>query len=264
MNLLRRPASGSVESYYEAKGFSVNYFTYKPTDNISVSLFESGMWNRGDALTSRSSHPLYFNPVPFLSGLILKGKDEVVSLLGLNANYQFMDHHRVYGQFALNDYNGEKIAFQLGYRGYNFFNINDFMVQVEYNNVANGTYEATNRRLNYVHFNLPIAHVKGNGFQEFVLRSNYEFKRLYADLSVVYYLTKDYSAESLLPVDRDLTYSTSNIFYENFELGYRFNRKMNLTLFGSWTYRTADDGQAATNFLSVGLRTGFINHYRDF
>lgn len=264
MNLLRRPASGSVESYYEAKGYSVNYFTYKPTDYISVSLFESGMWNRGDSVTSHHSHPLYYNPIPFLSGLVLKGKNEVVSLLGLNVNYQFAERHRVYGQFAINDYNSKKVAFQLGYRGYNFFDINDFMIQLEYNNVANGTYETGNRRLNNVHFNLPVAHVKGNGFQEFIFRSNYEYKRIYADLSVVYYLTKNYSSQSLLPVYRELNYSSNNIFYQNFELGYRFNRKMNLTLFASWAYRFANDGQLPTNFISAGLRTGFINHYKDF
>lgn len=264
MNLLRRPATGSVESYYEAKGYSVNYFTYKPTETLNISLFESGMWNRGDSVSSHSANPLYYNPVPFLSGLILKGKNEVVSLLGLNIGYQLAKNHRLYGQFALNDYNAKKIAFQLGYRGYNFFNLNDFMVQVEYNNVAKGTYEANNRRLNYAHYNLPLAHVKGNGFQEFILRSNYEIKRVYAELSLVYYLTKNYSAQSLLPVHRTLIYSSNSIFYQNFELGYRFNRKMNLCLFGSWTYRVVSDGQTATNSLNIGLRTGFINHYKDF
>jgi hypothetical protein len=265
LNLMRRPASGSVESYYEAKGFSVNYFTFKPTKKISVSLFESGVWNRGDSITSTSSHPLYYNPIPFVSGLALEGKDEVVSLLGINANYQFAKYHRVYGQIAMNDLDAEKIAFQLGYRGYNYFGLKDFMFQLEYNNVANKTYESANRRLNYVHYNLPVAHVKGNGFQEFLVRTNYEFKRLYAELSLNYYITNNYSSSALLPVYGETEYNSNNIFYENLEIGYRFNRKMNLMLFGSWTYRTINDpDQLATNYVSFGLKTGFINHYKDF
>ncbi|MDX2359319.1 MAG: hypothetical protein QNK23_00840 [Crocinitomicaceae bacterium] len=265
MNLLRRPSTTSVESYYEPKGFSVNYFTYKPMESMSISLFESGSWSRGDSVTSKSSHWLYYNPIPFVSGLALKNKNEVVSLIGLNLSYQIAKAHRVYGQIAMNDYNGEKLAFQVGYRGYNYFGVGDFMLQVEYNNVAKGMYEADNRRLNYVHFNLPVAHVKGSGFQEFLLRTNFEYKRAYIEASAIYYITKEYNSVALLPVYRDLTLSSNQLFYTNIELGYRFNRKMNLSIFANWTYRTVNDANiATTNYVSAGIRTGFINHYRDF
>ena len=265
LNLLRKPTSSSAESYYEAKGYSVNYLTYKPTKKISISLFESGMWNRGDSLTSYHSHPLYYNPVPFVSGLALKNKNKVVSLIGLNLSFQLARYHRVYGQFAINNYDSEKIAFQIGYRGYNYFGLSNFMIQTEYNAVANRAYETANRRLNSVHYNLPVAHVKGNGFQEFLLRSNYELYRVYAELTSVYYITKDYSATALLPIYRELDRTSDNILYVNLELGYRFNKKMNLMLFGSWTYRSIDNPNMPTaNTLTVGLKTGFINHYKDF
>lgn len=264
MNLLRRPLTSSVEAYYEAKGYSVNYFTYKPLENLAISLFESGTWNRGDSLVSRHANPLFYNPVPVLSGLLLKGKDEVVSLLGLNISYQVAANHRIYGQFAVNDFDSKKLAFQLGYRGYNYFGLRDFMLQAEYNYIAPEAYEAGNRRLNLVHYNLPVAHPKGNGFQEFVLRSNYEWKRVYADLTAIYYLLQNYSPEALLPVYRDLSRSSGNVLYTRLELGYRFNRKMNLCLFVNWTYRQASGEQLYTNFMSGGLKTGFINHYNDF
>ena len=265
MNLLRRPASGSVESYYEAKGYSVNYFTYKPIDKISISLFESGEWSRGDSITSKNSHPLYYNPVPFLSGLALQGKNEVVSLLGLNLSYQVANHHRLYGQVAINDFDTKKAGFQLGYRGYNYFGLKDFMLQVEYNNVANRMYENDNRRLNSVHYNLPLAHVKGNGFQEFVLRTNYEIKRVYAEVTAVYYLLSNYSSTALLPYHVAQTPSTNTVMFTSVELGYRFNRKMNFSVFGNWTYRTIDDPNMLTaNHFNIGIRTGFINHYKDF
>lgn len=265
LNLMRRPASGSVESYYESKGYSINYFTYKPTDKMSLSLFESGVWNRGDSLKSKFSHPLIYNPIPVLSTAILHGKNEVSSLLGVNLSYQLAKTHRVYGQFAINNFDLEKNAFQLGYRGYNYFGIGDFMLQLEYNNVASTTYENQNRRLNNVHFNLPLAHVKGNGFQEVLLRSNFEYKRVYIDVSSIYYIMSDYSNVSLLPVYRELDRQSKQSFFESVEIGYRFNRKMNLMLFGNWVYRNeVNSSSAATNSIHFGLRTGFTNHYKDF
>ncbi len=265
INLLRRPASGSVEANYEQKAYSVNYFTYMPNENWSFSLFESGQWSRGDSVTSTKAHPLFYNPVPFASGLILKNKNEVVSLIGLNVGYQLAKNHRLYGQFAMNDFNSNKLAGQLGYRGYNYFGIGDFMLQVEYNYVAEKTYEADNRRLNNVHFNLPVAHSKGNGFQEFLVRTNYEYKRMYVDVLSTYYLLSNYSNESLLPVYETLVKNSNQILYTSVEIGYRFNRKMNLMIFGNWTYRTETNSSLlGTNSFQVGIKTGFTNQYKDF
>ncbi len=265
MNLMRRPATSSVESYYEAKGYSVNYFTYKPSKKIALSLFESGEWNRGDSITSKHSHPLFYNPIPFLSGLALKNKNEVVSLIGLNIGYQVGKLHRLYAQFAINDYDTKKLGFQIGYRGYNYFGLKDFMLQVEYNYTSSNLYQSDNPRLNSSHFNMPLAHVKGNGFQEILLRTNYEIKRIYAEVTAVYYMLSNYSSTSLLPTYASPTLSSNNVFYGCVEVGYRFNRKMNFSVFGNYTYRTINDQNVlTTNQLNIGVRTGFINHYKDF
>ena len=265
MNLLRKPTSSSAENYYESKGYSVNYFTYFPNDKISISLFEGSLWNRGDSLISKSSHPLYYNPIPLVSGLALKGKNEVVSLLGVNYSHQLFDNHRIYSQVAMNDLDIKKVAFQFGYRGYDFFNLNDFMLQLEYNYVAPHAYETENRRLNYAHYNLPLAHVKGNGFSEFLLRANYEFKRVYVELTNILYFTQEYNAKSLLPVYDVLALTSGQTLFSNVELGYRVNRKMNLCVYGRWTYRSTFDPLAQnTSVVEVGLSTTLLNHYRDF
>lgn len=264
-NLMRRPFSGSVESYYESKGYSVNYLTYKPSEKISLSLFESGNWNRGDSITSTYSHPLYYNPIPLVSGLSLQGKNKVSSLIGLNSSWQLADKHRVYGQFAINDFDSKQLAAQAGYRGYDFFNLGDLMLQVEYNYVSSGTYETQNRRLNNVQYNLPVAHIKGNGFQEILARANYEYKRLYLDLALSYYLLENYSATSLLPVYREMDRKSTDLVFINIELGYRFNRLMNLSIFGAMTYRSETGAEGfGTNSIQIGLRTGITNQYKDF
>lgn len=265
LNLLRRPFGSSAENYYEQKGYSANYLTFNPNEKISLSLFEGSIWNRGDSITSRASHPLYYNPVPFLSGLALNGKNEVSSLIGVNTSYSITDQHLVYGQVAVNELNTDKIGFQLGYRGYNFFGLNDFMVQLEYNNVPSGMYRNENPRLNYSHYNLPLAHVKGAGFQEFILRANYEFKHWYADLNTVVYATKSYVSDEHLSIYKLVPPTNGTIVFNRLEAGYRFNRKMNLSIFGNWTFRR-DNAINSTDIsaFSAGIRTALTNHYNDF
>lgn len=265
MNLLRRPYTSAAEAYYEAKGYSVNYLTYKPTKNINISLFDGALWNRGDSLIGRSSHPLNYNPIPLLSALVLSETDECSALTGLNFEAQIGQKHKVYGQVAINDLKTEKFAFQLGYRGYRFFNINDLMLQLEFNSIPSGFYLNTNPRLNYVNFNLPLAHVKGDGFNEIVFRGSYEWKRLYFDETFVYYSLMDYDPKALLPYYHSFDRQNYSIVYSNTEVGYRFNRKINLCLFGSVIIRSQTGFEdSSTSLFQIGLRTSFINHYTDF
>lgn len=264
MNLMRRPVSTTVESYYESKGMSVNYLTFQATQKITVSLFESAIWSRGDSLTSFASNPLIYNPIPFVAPLAI-GKEKLTSILGLNLSAQLGDNHYLYGQFALTNLNIEASAFQLGYRGYSFFGLKDFMLQLEYNHVSKDMYSSSVKRLNYSHYNLPIAHPAGNNFSEIVFRTNYEWQRIYVDLKTICYLLDNHSSISLLPVEKITAKQTGTVLHNQLEIGYRFNRKMNLTLFGSWLLRSEMlEIFHKTSVFSFGLRTAINNHYNDF
>jgi len=265
MNLLRRPYTNTAEAYYETKGLSVNYLTYKPSDNINISLFEGALWTQGDSVTSKALHPLYYNPVPLISSFAVNDPNERNSLIGLNFGAQVLSNHRVYGQLAFSDLKFESPSYQFGYRGYNYFGLSDLMIQIEFNSIPNGFYESQNPRLNYSNFNLPLTHPKANSFNEFLLRINYEWKRAYFEQSYHYYDMKNHNSSILLPIYQDPDIESYSINYSNTEIGYRFNRKMNLCLFGSFTYRV--DGSLTgdeTKFARVGLRTNLNNHYRDF
>jgi hypothetical protein len=126
-------------------------------------------------------------------------------------------------------------------------------------------YSSSNPRLNYSHYNLPLSHSKGSSFQEFILRSNYERKRFYVDIKSVVYLVKDYSSLDLLAVQKIVTRETGTIFLQKMELGYRFNKKMNLTIFSSLQFRTEMFSEKQhSNQIFIGIRTGITNHYNDF
>lgn len=266
LNLLRRPQTTSAEAYYEAKGFSMNYLTWMPNENVNISLFEGVIWNRGDSVSYRSAHPLFYNPVPGIAGFL--GPDEVNSMIGVNACVQLKDVHRVYCQVAVPNWSLDRTGFQIGYRGYNFVGLNDFMIQAEFNYIPEEMYGAQNPRLNYVHYNLPLGHIRGDGIQELLIRSNYEYKRTYVDLLVSYMLLNNYNPRGLLPTNAlidpgtERSFRTTNV---QLEVGYRFNRKMNFSVFARSVIRrsTADEPINGTIF-QIGMRTALLNQYDDF
>jgi hypothetical protein len=126
-------------------------------------------------------------------------------------------------------------------------------------------YLASNRRLNYAQYNLPLAHPAGNNFSELILRTNYEWKRCYLDLKTIFYTWNNHSMIALLPLDKSTVKESGSILHNQLEVGYRFNRKMNLDLFASWMFRSEMLSTfQKTNVLSSGLRTAINNHYNDF
>lgn len=264
MNLLRKPASGSAESFYDPAALAVNYLSFLPNDKISVSLFEGSKWSMGDSIVSKSPNALFYNPIPLIAPFALNNQ-EVNTVLGINASYQILDKHRLYGQFAIADLNGEKTAGQLGCRVYSLFGLSDFMLQLEYNYASSQMYQSDNPRLNYSHYNLPLAHTKGNGFSEVVFRAYYEWNRVYATNSLSYIQTKNRNDRSLLSIYDDLELTSETILYNAFEVGYRVNRMVNLCVFGRYTYRsTTSKNVLPVSLVEIGLSTDLINHYRDF
>jgi hypothetical protein len=264
-NLLRRPIKTSDEAYYEPKGLSVNYLTFKATTKLNISLFEGIIWSKGDSITSKNVNPLFYNPIPTLSSVIESNKQDANSLVGLNIEYCLTNKHRFYQQLAISNFDSKNMGVQVGYRGYNFGNIKNFMLQAEYNYVSKLLYTSQNSRLNYSQCNLPLAHTKGSGFQEFVIRSNYEYERVYIDVKINLYQLEGFKKGSLLPISNNNLNQHGRIQQEQIEIGYRFNRKMNITLFGSYTYREESlKGTIPTKFFNIGIKTGLTNHYNDF
>lgn len=264
LNLLRRPLSSTVESYYEAKGISVNYLNYQPVEQLQIALFDAGIWSRGDSLHSESLNPMYYNPVPGIAGFLIDDQD-LLSLIGLNVGYQIHPNNRLYGQLVLNSQKTNLPAFQLGCRNYNLLKISDLFLQLEYNHIPSGLYSSSNPRLNYSSYNLPLGHVKGDGFDEFVVRVGYSYKRAYLQAKSNYYQLNKHLPNSLLAVYNINETVTGSIFLQEVEIGYRFNKKMNLNVFLNLIYRSATNHpDLDATLLNFGLRTGITNRYTDF
>lgn len=262
-NLLRRPFRTTVESYYEQNLFSSQYLSYKPTDWLHISYFEGSKWWLGDSVTTTKVDPSFYLPVPFLAQT-LQGSDSLFySLNGLQLETSFPDFC-VYSQIALNGTKIDKAAFQMGVRIYPR-KLKNFNFQLEYNNVPDGIYTAANSRLNYSAYNLPLAHPKGQSFQEAIFRLSYSFERFYVDCKWIHYTLEAYQETSLIVSPIDLNQNNRSIFHQLIELGYRFNPKNDLKLFARHLYRTENQGAyQKTQLLMLGLSINVINHYNDF
>lgn len=264
MNLLRRPASTTVEAYYDPKVMAVNYVSFAATKNLTISLFEGTIYSKGDSVVSKRASPWMYNPVPVVGAFVTDAR-EANSVLGLNIGYTVIPAIRLYSQIAWNPRHGGYGA-QLGVRVMQPWDVKNLFLQLEGNYASENLYRSSNPRLNYSHFNLPLAHTKGEGFAELLLRVNYEYKRIYADLKAVFYQLDDYTPTALLSLYDAGVRNNGTTLHTAFEAGYRFNRKMNFTVFVSYLFRTAatGGGNQLTNVAGIGMRTGLINSYTDF
>lgn len=264
MNLLRRPASTTVESYYDPKVMAVNYISFKATKNLTLSLFEGTIYSKGDSIVSKRASPWMYNPIP-LVGAFVTDASEANSVVGLNIEYTVIPAIRLYAQGAWNSRHHGWGA-QLGMRVMEPWKVKNLFVQVEGNYASENLYRSTNPRLNYSHFNLPLAAIKGEGFTEIVVRANYEIKRAYVDLKTVFYRLNNYSPTSLLSLYDAGTRTNGTILHTAVEAGYRFNKKMNFSVFVNYLFRTENTGGGSqlTHVVGIGMKTGLINSYTDF
>jgi hypothetical protein len=263
MNLVRKKKKTTVEAYYQPKGFAVNYLSFQATDKLNISLFEGSTWSMGDSLTTKRVNPLFYNPLPIVSSLL---NDSICSAMqGINVNWLFHPNARVYGQLAIGSIGTKQYAFQVGYRGNDYFKIKNLYTQIEYNFATSKMYKATTDRLNYSHYNLALTHPMENGFHEIVLRAGWEWKRIFADFKSVNYFLVNHTKNDLLPIQYYTTVSNDKISHNQLEFGYRMNKKLNWTFFGNIVYRKQTGAENSQVFIvSAGMRTSLLSHYNDY
>jgi len=275
LNLLRTEIQTvDTERQYEKKGFTVHYFTYKPINVISISVFESTVWDRGDSLELRRVHGMYYNPVPIVNSTVLGTKgNRTNSMLGLNLLATLPLNFHLYGQLAIDDFTKIDPAYQFGFRWSQPFNVRDLFIQGEYNVVPSGFYGHPNSRLNFIHNNLPLVHPFGSGFSEIVGRISYEWKRIALSSKTNLYstthdpITNQYGDQLyVIPVASSGNVEKGRIIIQQIDLMYRFNRMNNMQIFATVLYRTSRFPNQVndTFYVGFGLRTQLSNHYYDF
>ena len=200
---------------YRRKYSASHYLDFKPTDNISICLFESVIWQAMDGVFNRGYDIEYINPVIFYRPVEFSKASPDNVLLGLSIQIS-LTRFRFYGQFLLDDLNissgpntsngffQNKFAYQLGFK----FKSVKSETFLEYNQVQPYTYAHKTPLQNYTHYNQALAHPFGANFKELVLINSYKKGK---------WKVNNKSAYVVYGADNDTSHFGQNIFVSDYD-----------------------------------------------
>lgn len=274
-----------INAVLPKKNSVFHYLSWNAGKRLSLGLFENIIW------TPRGFEFGYINPIMFLRPTEFANGSPDKALIGLNASYKIADRYVAYGQlmineftakeiFAGNGYWGNKLGGQLGIKGFDIFKIENLDAQLELNSVRPYSYSAVDHRMNYGHYQQPLAHPFGANFTEYLAIATYRYNRLNArmqlmkatyglDISGLNYgkdIYKNYDtrvAEYGVYIGNGLK---TNLLYLNTRVAYLLNPKNNLRIELGHTYRREKNTQMndTQQVITLGLKASFRNLYSDF
>ncbi|WP_179374700.1 gliding motility protein RemB [Winogradskyella wichelsiae] len=274
-----------------------HYLSWNVSKRLNIGLFESVIWADTNG---RGFDVNYLNPIIFFRAIEFQtGQGAGNAILGLSSKYKWNNKVNLYGQFVLDEFSlgdvkaGEKswknkFGFQLGAKYFNAFNVDNLLLQAEYNRVRPYVYSHNTQILNYANFNQPMAHLWGANFKELVLIGRYNYKRWFGDAKFIigqrgfdfntdedsfsyggdiYRDYNDRNADTGIKIGQG---NKTNSFMTEIQAGYLLNPATNLKVFTNIIYRdfnpeaiTASTQDSNTLWFSVGVRTDLFNWYND-
>ncbi|MFC6097306.1 gliding motility protein RemB [Flavobacterium qiangtangense] len=289
----------TVDGTYATKFMANHYLSYNVTKRWNVGLFESVVWSNQN---ERGFDASFINPIIFYRAVEFSSSSKSGNaVLGLTTKYKFSNQVQGYGQLLIDEFSvgdmtgGEnswknKLGYQLGAKYFDAFNIDNLLLQIEYNHVRPYVYSHSNPLTNYAHSNQSMGHQWGGNFREFIAIARYFKGRWFADGKLTYgqrgldfdtpensfnyggNIYKDYDIDR--PYDTGVSIAQGNkttILIADLQAGYLINPATNLKLFGSLIYRnfdptveTARDFKQSTTWFSLGFRADIFNWYMDF
>lgn len=254
----------STEPLFQKKALAVQYLSYNISKRITIGLFQGMVWNAADSMNRQHLEWQYFNPIIFsnLGFYGLNHKNNI--LIGATANVKLTNSISVYGQFMADDLSntkttGNAIGYQVGARYFDAFSLKNLMLQVEYNDVVEGSYNnpiTSYSNQSFSHYNQNLAYTPGYG-KELIVLGDYKYKRFFANakLNLQWYTLNKFS------------------FYNNtiqkFQVGYTINTAYNFNVSLGYNYRYQDflDYKASSNkttFYTLSIKSNLYNTYYDF
>lgn len=277
---------------YARKYSTVHYLSWAISKRVNLSLFDAIIWQATDTLGNyRGFDWQYLNPVIFLRSVEFSLGSPDNALLGVNLSVIVGKHNVFYGQLLLDEFILKKVmahsgfwankqAFQLGFKTFDLFGVKNLYLQTEYNYVRPYTYSESVERINYGHYNQPLAHPFGANFWESVNFVRYNYKRFFFNYEFLY------SIKGLDPPGKNYggdiykSYYTyvnaygnyvgqgirTRLLYQNFSASFLINPAYNLNFTMGVVLRNMSSNVSTENtrYFYIGLRTSLRDLYYDF
>lgn len=279
-------------NYHHKKHYSITWFSWLPTKNTEISLFEGIIWKSADSITSRKIPVDFYKPIIFARLLNYSLNDADNFLFGLNIRHNFYRKFQAYGQLLIDNANQSKLfklqdyknryAGQLGIKAFDFIPLQKihYYLNLEFNIATPYTYSHNTPLQAYTHHNQPLAHPIGGGFKEFVAIACGEFKNFRIKYSFVNATSSHVN---------DSVNHGSNLFLSDFSenterdnrigqgqkyeltsnsltFSYILNKKTRYEIFLSILSRKEKYENQSNDYklFTFGFRTNIFNHYYDF
>lgn len=281
----------TYELGFRKKYGTFHYLSYAVNKRLNIGIFEAVIWQAQDSSGYRGFDINYLNPVIFYRPVEFSLGSPDNALLGLNVSYKLAQNYVLYGQLMLDEFKikeitsgngwwGNKQAFQLGVKSYDFLNVKNLYLQTEYNFVRPYMYSHGTSIQNYGHYNQSLAHPTGANFRESVSIIKYSYKRFFAEYKINYIV---YGADSAnINYGKDISRSYNDhpneygnfvgqgikttLIYNDLKLSYLINPKTNFNITLGITNRSESSSIVKNNstYVYLGLRTSLHNFYYDF
>ena len=276
---------------YAKKWTTTHYLSWAATNRLSFGIFETVIWQAYDTTGYRGFDVTYLNPLLFLRPAEFSEGSPDNVLIGFNISYEVGKNSAFYGQLILDEFKlsemtsnsgwwANKYGWQLGFKSYSPFKINNLYFQTEFNWVRPYTYAHKTSIKNYGHYNGAIAHPMGANFWESVSFIKYNYKRFFINYQFQYALygldidTLNYGKNIYESYDTRVDdYNNkvgqgleTTVIYNDITVSYLINPSYNLNIAIGYTNRAFrnENETVLTSYFHIGLRTSLGNFYYDF
>lgn len=287
------PSLGGDNLNYKKLG-TFHYLTINPWRFLSIGFFESVIWSGTDSTGNQRGFDVnYLNPVIFYRPIEFGLGSADNALMGFTLKVRPHDDHQIYAQVMLDElslsgilgkpqpgWRGNKQGFQLGYKYFNMFGVDNLNFQAEFNYVRPYTYSHYRINTNYGHYNQPLAHPLGANFWEALGLLRYQNGRITAEGRFSYAVHGvdsggvNYGGNVFVQdINHPNEYGNyvgqgvkQTIIFGELKAGYIINPAYDLRVEGGFIFRRQSSviNELTSTWLYLGLRTRIPTMYIDY
>ncbi len=286
--------SNIFTSEFKKKYATFHFLSYNVNKRLNLSFFESTIWQSSKNNQNKGYSLEYLNPVIFVPAAVYKLNDTNNVMLGLNLRYKLFNKFSIYSQFVIDDiylkkvkskygFIDNKIAYQIGIKGFDILKIKNLNFILEYNHARPYTYSCSSPAQNFSHYNQSLTHPLGANFKETVGILNYRYNDFLIEAKINYAIYGEdtlnsnygknifYSENTATKGENSIGNSLlqgikTTLFIKDFRICYLVNPATNFNLLLGLIDRELNSVTFNKHsvFVYFGIRTSLTNMYYDF